>query len=94
MLLWGAYYITIPLGKIHRHDVDVLTIYRYHSVNSIDTWYLVCNIILVLHLVSPGPLASVYIFIVLSFRYRFIVFVIDIPKQCRYGISYRIVFKR
>ena len=39
MLLWGAYYITIPLGKIHRHDVDVLTIYRYHSVNSIAVSY-------------------------------------------------------
>ena len=43
MLLWCAHYITIPLGKIHRHVVDVLTICPYHSVNSIDTWCLVCK---------------------------------------------------
>ena len=53
--------------------VDVLTIYPYHSVNSVDTWYLVCNMMLELYLVSPGPLASV------SFC-RFIVIVTDIPK--------------
>ena len=70
MLLLRAHYITTPLGKIHRHVVDVLTIYPYHAVNSIDTWYLVCNMMLVLYLVSPGPLASVS-FIVLSYRYRY-----------------------
>ena len=81
MLLWRAYYITISLGKIHRHVVDVLTIYPYHSVNSIDTWYLVCNMMLVLYLVSPGPLASVYLIVVSLFRCRFIVIVTDIiPK--------------
>ena len=31
----------IYLGKIRRHVVDVLTIYPYHSVSSIDTLYLV-----------------------------------------------------
>ena len=42
MLLWRAHHITTPLGKLHIHVVDVLTIYPYgHSVNSIDTWYLV-----------------------------------------------------
>ena len=80
MQLWRAQHITIPLGKLHRHVVDVLTIYPYHSVNSTDTWYLVCNMMLVLYLVSPGPLASVNLLIVLSFRYRFIVIVTDIPK--------------
>ena len=59
-------HITIPLAKIHRHVVDALTIYPYHSVNSIDTWPLVCNMMLALHLVSPGPFASVCLFIVLS----------------------------
>ena len=29
--------ITTPLGKLHRHVVDVLTVYPYHSVNSIGT---------------------------------------------------------
>ena len=66
MQLWRAHYTTTPLGKIHRHVVDVLTIYPYHSVNSMDTWYLVFSMMLVLYLVSPGPLASVYIF------YRFV----------------------
>ena len=33
--------LIIPFGKIHRHVVDVLTIYPYHSVSSIDTLYLV-----------------------------------------------------
>ena len=80
MLLWRARHVTIPLDKIHRHVVDVLTIYPYHSVNAIDTWNLVCNMVLVLHLVSPGPLASVCLFIVLSYRYRFIVILTDIPK--------------
>ena len=47
-------------------NCDVLTIYPYHSVNSMDTWYLVFSMMLVLYLVSPGPLASVYIF------YRFV----------------------
>ena len=44
--------------------------YPYHSVNSIDTRYPVCNIMLVSYLVSPGPLASVCLYIVLSYRYR------------------------
>ena len=41
MILWCVHYIIIPLGNTHRHVVDVLTIYPYHSVNCIDTWYLV-----------------------------------------------------
>ena len=49
---------------------------------------------LVLYLVSPCPLASVCLFTVFSYRYRIIVIVTDIPKYCRYGISYRIVSKR
>ena len=80
MLLLRAHYITTPLGKIHRHVVDVLTIYPYHSVNSIDTWYLVGNMMLVLYLVSPCPLASVCLFTVFSYRYRIIVIVTDIPQ--------------
>ena len=72
---------TAPLGKLHIHVVDVLSIYPYHSVNSIDTWYLVRNMKLVLYLVSPGPLASVYLIVVSLFRCRFIVIVTDIiPK--------------
>ena len=67
--------MTTPLGKLHRHAVDVLTIYPYHSVNSIDTLCQACNMMLVLCLVSPDPLASVSFcrFIVsLSFyRYRY-----------------------
>ena len=94
MQLWRAQHITIPLGKLHRHVVDVLTIYPYHSVNSTDTWYPVGNMMLVLYLVSPCPLASVCLFTVFSYRYRIIVIVTDIPKYCRYGISYRIVSKR
>ena len=80
MLLLRAHYITTPLGKIHRHVVDVLTIYPYHSVNSTDTWYPVGNMMLVLYLVSPCPLASVCLFTVFSYRYRIIVIVTDIPK--------------
>ena len=80
MQLWRAQHITITLGKLHRHVVDVLTICPYHSVNSIDTWYLACNMMLVLYLVSPGPLARVCLLIVLSYRYRFIVIVTDIQK--------------
>ena len=61
---------------------------------------------LVLYLVYPGPLVSVsfyrfivsssfyHIVIVLSYRHRFIAIVTDLPKQCRYGIFYRIVSKR
>ena len=41
MILWCVHYIIIPLGNTHRHVVDVLTIYPYHSVSSIDTLYLV-----------------------------------------------------
>ena len=41
--------MTTPLGKLQRHVVDVLTLYPYHSVNSIDTWYLVYNMMLVLY---------------------------------------------
>ena len=84
--------LTIPLDKIHRHVVDVFTTYPYHSVDSIDTWYLVWNMMLVLHLVSPGPLASVsfYRFIVsLSFyryRYRYTEIV-----SVRVFFSYRLV---
>ena len=81
MILSRAHHITTPIRKLHRHVVDVLTIYPYHSVTSIDTWYLVYNMMPVLYLVSPGSLASVYhLFIVLSFRHRFIVFVTDIPR--------------
>ena len=80
MQLWRAQHITIPLGKLHRHVVDVLTIYPYHSVNSTDTWYPVGNMTLVMYLVSPCPLASVCLFTVFSYRYRIIVIVTDIPQ--------------
>ena len=50
MLLWRAHHTTTPLGKLHRDVVDVLTVHPYdHSVNSIDTWYLVWKMMLVLH---------------------------------------------
>ena len=77
-------------GKIHKHVVDVLTIYPYHSVNSIDTWYLVCNMMLVLYLVSPGPLASVsfYRFVVSLSFYRYLYRYTEIVSV-RYFLSYR-----
>ena len=48
---------------------DVYTVYPYHSVNSVDTWYLVCSKMLVLYLVYPGPLASVFFFVVFPYRF-------------------------
>ena len=73
--------------------VDVLTIYPCHSVNSIDTWYLVCNMMLVLYQVpgissSLGKRVSFYRLIVsLSFyryRYRYTELV-----SARYFLPYR-----
>ena len=93
MLLWRAHHIIIPLGRIHRDVVDVLTIYPCHSVNSIDTWYLVCNMMLVLYQVpgissSLGKRVSFYRLIVsLSFyryRYRYTELV-----SARYFLPYR-----
>ena len=94
MILSRAHHITTPLGKIHRHMVDVLTVYPYHSVNSLHTWYLVWNMIPVLYLVSPGPLASVYLFyrIVFSlsfYRYRYRYTEIVSVRYVRCFLSYR-----
>ena len=43
---------------------------------------------LVLYLVYPGPLVSVCLFILLSYRYRFIVIVTDIPKYVVLIVSF------
>ena len=71
--------------------MDALTIYPYHSVNSIDTWYPGCNMMLVLYLVPPGPFGkrvSFYRFIVslLFYRYRYRYTEI---VSVRYFLSYR-----
>ena len=64
MLPWRAHYIiTIPLGKIHRHVVDVLTVYPYHSVNSIDTWYLAWCLCCTWYLLVPWQACVFYRFI-------------------------------
>ena len=71
--------------------MDALTIYPYHSVNSIDTWYPGCNMMLVLYLVPPGPFGkrvSFYRFIVSLLFYRYCYRYTEIVSV-RYFLSYR-----
>ena len=93
MLLWRAHHITNPLGKLHRHVVDVLTVYPYHSVNSTDTWYLVLRMKYDACLVpgiswSLGKRVSFYRLVFslsfYRFRYRYTEIV-----SVRYFLSYR-----
>ena len=75
-----AQHIPLPLGKLHRHVVPGM---QYDAYVVLRTWYLLV------------PWQACIFFVVLSFRYRFIAIVTDIiPTECRYCITYRIVFKR